>query len=103
MSNPNGQRYSIRAEIWLYPGKGGWHFVTLPPEQSAEIRMIFAPAANAWGSLPVVATLGDMQWRTSIFPDRKPRCYQLPINAAARSREKVGVGDTISCTIELGS
>lgn len=22
--------FEFDAELWLYPGKGGWHFVTLP-------------------------------------------------------------------------
>jgi hypothetical protein len=101
MPDRSRNRYTISAEIWRYPGKGGWHFVTLPAEQSSEIRAIFAAAANAWGSLPVVATIDGTQWRTSMFPDAKSRCYQSPIKAEARKREKVGVGDTVACVIEV--
>jgi hypothetical protein len=35
-------RYQMEAEIWVYPGKGGWHFVTLPAEFGARIRTAMA-------------------------------------------------------------
>ena len=29
-------RYETRADIWVYPGKGGWHFMTLPTDVAAQ-------------------------------------------------------------------
>ncbi|TIU93337.1 MAG: DUF1905 domain-containing protein [Mesorhizobium sp.] len=42
-------RYDVQAEIWVYPGKGGWHFVTLPPELGARIKTATAGMAGPWG------------------------------------------------------
>ena len=43
-------RYEMRAEIWVYPGKGGWHFVTLPTDVAARIKAAMAgpPLGLAW-------------------------------------------------------
>ena len=31
---------TVTAPIWLWSeGQGSWHFLTVPPEQSAEIRV----------------------------------------------------------------
>lgn len=31
---------AFSATIWLYPGKGGWHFVTLPKSVAAQVRFL---------------------------------------------------------------
>lgn len=42
-------RYDMQAEIWVYPGKGGWHFVTLPPELGARIKAAMVGMARPLG------------------------------------------------------
>ncbi|TPI38944.1 DUF1905 domain-containing protein [Mesorhizobium sp. B3-1-6] len=46
-------RYETRAEIWVYPGKGGWHFMTLPTDVAARIQAATAGLARPWGSLGI--------------------------------------------------
>ena len=36
-----GVKYEFSAEPWQYGAPGGWHFVSLPKELSAEIRANF--------------------------------------------------------------
>src|SRR5215471_17636333 len=67
--------YRVRAKVWLYQGKGGWHFANLSPQQSAEIRARFSMDARGWGSLPVSARIGKTEWRTAIFPARRSSIY----------------------------
>lgn len=45
------------AVVWSYEGKGGWHFVSLPEEDSARIREIFKSEEQGWGRLPVEASI----------------------------------------------
>ncbi|MGE5409110.1 MAG: hypothetical protein ACM3NV_10920 [Syntrophothermus sp.] len=33
-----GDAYEFDAQLCLYPGEAGWHFVTLPPNLSDEAR-----------------------------------------------------------------
>jgi hypothetical protein len=94
-------KYKIRAEVWLYPGMAGWHFVTLPKKQSETIRKAFSSMKRGWGSLPVEITLGKTSWETSIFPDKKIGAYLLPLKSDVRKKEKVLAGDTISFLLEV--
>lgn len=91
-----GVSYDLQAELWLYPGVSGWHFLTLPKNQAAEIRGLFGDVARGWGSLPVRVTVGASTWTTSIFPDKKSGSYLLPVKATVRKAEGIVAGDTVS-------
>lgn len=101
MRAPRSHRYKIRSKVWLYDGPAAWHFITLSGEQSGEIALLAAHSKSAWGSIPVIATIGRTSWKTSIFPDKKRGAYLLPLKAAVRTKEKIEQCDTIAVTIEL--
>ncbi|BCM18521.1 DUF1905 domain-containing protein [Mesorhizobium sp. J8] len=94
-------RYEMRAKIWVYPGKGGWHFVTLPTDVAARIKEAMAGLARPWGSLGVTASIGKTRWQTSLFPDRASGSLLLPLKAPVRLREGLKAGDTPTLTIEV--
>ncbi len=95
------KEYKIKEKVWLYPGKAGWNFVTIPAEVSNDINYFFDHQKKGWGSLPVKVTLGKTQWKTSIFPDKKSNTFLLPLKAEVRKKEDFKVGDLISFTIEI--
>ena len=94
-------RYEMRAEIWVYPGKGGWHFVTLPTEVATRIKAAMAGLARPWGSLGITAAIGKTRWQTSLFPDKASGSLLLPVKAAVRQRESLRAGDMPTLTIEI--
>jgi hypothetical protein len=94
-------KMKIRSKLWLYPGPGGWHFITLPTQQAKEIKSSLRGMRRGWGSLPVKATIGKTTWKTSIFPDRKSSSYVLPIKADVRKKERIDEGDTVSLTLDV--
>ncbi len=91
----------MRAAIWVYPGKGGWHFVTLPTEVAARIKAAMAGLARPWGSLGVTASIGKTRWQTSLFPDKASGSLLLPVKASVRQREGLKAGDAPTLTIEI--
>jgi Domain of unknown function (DUF1905) len=93
--------YLVRAKVWLYPGKGGWHFVTLSSKQSKEIRALFGGEAGGWGSLPVSVRIGGTEWKTSLFPDKKSGGYMFAIKSEVRLKEQIGAGDTITADVRI--
>ena len=95
-------QYRVRAKVWRYPGKGGWHFANLSRRQSAEIRIRFAEQRRGWGSVPVTVRIGRTVWQTSLFPDKKSPTYIFAIKADVRERERIGDGDTISAVVTVG-
>lgn len=94
-------RYQAECEIWVFAGKGGWHFATLPPNLTEPLRTVRGGHSGAWGSLRVEATVGASTWRTSLFPDSKAGAFLLPIKAAVRKKEKIAAGDTVLVTVEV--
>jgi hypothetical protein len=93
--------YTVTVKVWLYPGNGGWHFVSIPPDTTQDIDFYFSHAKKGWGSLPVTVTVGSTTWTTSIFADKKTATYLLPVKADVRKAEGITAGDDISLTMEL--
>ena len=94
---------TFTAPLWLWCGEGGsWHFLTLPEAQSAEIGLEAAAAGprRGFGSVRVEARIGDVAWRTSIFP-QKAGTYLLPVKAEVRRRAGIAAGDEVTVVVEL--
>lgn len=90
---------TFTAPLWLWNGKGAWHFVTLPVDDSQIIRM--AVPRRGWGSVRVKARIGETSWATSIFPDSKSGAYLLPVKADVRKAERLAPGDAVGITLSL--
>jgi len=91
---------SFDAELWLYDGDGGWHFVTLPEDVAEEVREV-APVRGGFGSVRVSVTVGDVRWATSLFPDSKSGSFVLPVKKQVREANDLLAGDTVRVRIEL--
>ncbi|MDX8460759.1 DUF1905 domain-containing protein [Mesorhizobium humile] len=94
-------RYEMQAEIWVYPGKGGWHFMTVPTDVATRIKAAMVGLARPWGSLGVTASTGKTRWQTSLFPDKASGSLLLPVKTSVRQREGLGAGDAPTVTIEI--
>lgn len=93
--------YSFTAELWLYPGEAGWHFLTLPADIAEEIRERSARASKAFGSIKVGAEIAGHAWQTSLFADTTTSSYLLPVKKTVRSAAKIGRGDNVAVTVTL--
>lgn len=96
--------YVFQAELWLYPGQAGWHFLTLPPDVADQIADVVAEqgAGNkAFGSVKVTADIGGHSWQTSLFPDTKAGSYLLPVKKAVRTNASISAGDQVEVRLEL--
>ena len=86
--------------LWIWKGEaaGRWFFLTVPEEQCAEIKAHAFSLPRGFGSVRVEAAIGDVTWRTSVFP-LNAGGYLLPVKAEIRKRAKLAVGDEV--TVEL--
>ena len=95
---------TVTAPLWLWNGeKGSWHFLTVPVEQAVEVRLLTIGPRNAFGSIKVEASIGDVRWRTSLFPVSKTGEYVLPVKADVRRRAGIAAGDEVMVSLELAS
>ncbi|MCU0635677.1 MAG: DUF1905 domain-containing protein [Gemmatimonadaceae bacterium] len=84
-------RVRFRATLWRSPGKGGWHFVDVPPR--------CAPSRHgAWGRAPVTATVNGSTWKTSAWRGENRRVL-LPL--PKRIRGALEEGDRVWVTLEF--
>ncbi|ACP23545.1 hypothetical protein NGR_b20990 (plasmid) [Sinorhizobium fredii NGR234] len=93
--------FEFDAELWLYPGKGGWHFITLPADIAGQIRFLTEPKTRGWRSETVIARTGWTEWTTSIFPDKASGSFLLPVKAEVRRQEKLVAGQVVRIILML--
>ena len=88
--------------LWIWKGEaaGRWYFVTVPEEQSDEIRAQAFGTPRGFGSVRVEVTIGDVTWRTSVFPLNSGG-YVLPVKKEMRSRAGIGAGDDVTVELKL--
>ncbi len=93
-------QFTFTAPIWIYSGKGAWHFVTLPKDAADEIKF-FNATAKGFMPIKVTATVGETTWKTAIFPDSKSGSYLLAIKAEIRKKEKLSACDNVKLSISI--
>ena len=84
--------------IWFWRGPAPWFFVTVPADQSRELKAISNWVTYGWGVIPVHVQIGNTGWQTSLFP--KDDRYLVPIKASVRKAENLEEGDYV--TVRLG-
>jgi hypothetical protein len=90
---------TVTAPLWLWSG-GSWHFLTLPEEDCSELRIQALSNRRGFGSVRVECSIGDVTWRTSVFP-QKSGGYLLPVKGSVRRDANVAAGDEVTVTLRL--
>jgi len=89
--NRKGIKYEFTAKPWQYAGSGGWHFISLPEKLAKEIRNCLKSEEEGWGRLKATAKIGNSEWQTAIWFDRKMITYLLPLKAEIRKSEDLTI------------
>ena len=93
----------VTSLLWIWKGSdaaGRWFFITVPEEQSDEIRAQAFGTPRGFGSVRVEVTIGDVTWRTSVFPLNSGG-YVLPVKKEVRCRAGIGAGDDVTVELEI--
>jgi hypothetical protein len=92
--------FVISEKVWLYPGKGGWHFVTITKKDADVIKQEYIWPRAGFGSIPVNVTIGKTKWKTSIFPE-KGGTFVLPLKKSVREKEGISEGESPKILLEV--
>ena len=101
MSTAPKLSYTFESSIWSVSTPAHLFFVSLPREMSEDILDLVGIKLNPWGTVPVVATIGDFSWDSSMFPRPERSEYDLPLNARVRKRLSLEAGQSIAVSIEI--
>lgn len=101
----------VTSLLWIWKGSdaaGRWYFITVPDEQSDEIRAHAFGNPRGFRSVKVEARIDDpssgsgqaITWRTSIFPLNSGG-YLLPVKKEVRCKAGIGAGDEVTVELDL--
>lgn len=91
--------YKFIAEVWLWPGIGGWHFVNVPDSISKQIRQKFGK-----GMIKVLCQVKSTKWNTALFPYKNQKGefgYLISIKKYVRNKENVFKGDKLKISFNI--
>ena len=80
---------TFKARLVKYPGKGGWHFATVPDR-------LAPPVTHGWGRTPVSATVDGYGWATSVW---RAKDGSTVLAVPKRARGDKRHGDTVHVRI----
>jgi hypothetical protein len=91
--------WEITGALWYWRGPAPWFFVTVPDEESLDLREAAASLSYGWGMVPVTATVGDTTWTTSLWPQEDR--YVVPVKADVRRAEGLAEGDVVTVRLSV--
>ena len=89
----------VTGDVWEWRGTAPYYFVTVPDEESAQLREVAAGVTYGWGMIPVRGRVGDTDFDTSLWP--KDGRYVVPLKDAVRDAEGVVEGDVVTVTLTV--
>ena len=92
--------FEFTGQVFEWRGPAPFYYVALPDEDSADLKEASAMLTYGWGVIPVVVTVGDTEWQTSLFP--KDGRYLVPLKDKVREAEGLDTGDEILVRMTAG-
>lgn len=92
---------TLTAPLKLWTGaEGSSHFMVLPPGPALEVRAHSLLSPRGFGSVRVACAIGDVAWRTSLFP-QKSGGYFLPVKSEVCRKARIAAGDEVTVSLDL--
>lgn len=85
---------TFSGEIWEWRGPAPYYFVTVPDEESLDLKAVSTAVTYGWGMIPVRVRIGATEWKTSLWP--KGGRYVLPLRDRVRRAEGLNQGDSVT-------
>jgi len=90
---------SFEAELIEWRGPAPFYFIAVPSEHVDEVRYTARLASYGWGVVPVEAAVGEITFRTSLFP--RDGGYLLPIRVSVRKALKLELGMPLRVQMQI--
>lgn len=86
-------------KIFYWRGPSPFYFVTVPTDESQEIKLISGIVTYGWGVIPTTVQIGNTVFQTSLFP--KDGHYLVPIKKSVRDAENLDIDDEVTLQLEI--
>lgn len=103
------ERLTHTGPLWRWTGAtgtGSWHFVTIDGAagealSGTALMRRMEGTLRGFGSIRVMATIGDSRFATSVFPSKEQAGWLLPVKAGVRKAEGLDAGDLVDVALEF--
>ena len=92
-------RFRFETRIIEWRGPSPFFYAPIPPEHVEALRQVAKVVTYGWGCVPVEARIGDVAFKTALFP--KDETYLLPLKVAVRRRADITAGDQIAVEMTI--
>jgi len=86
-------QFRFEAEVIHWRGPSPFFFVPIPASHCEEVRRLSKLVTYGWGMIPVEAMIGEVLFKTSLFP--KDDIYLLPLKTVVRRKCNLTAGDLV--------
>lgn len=80
-------------------GPASYYFIAIPEHLTGEIRWAATQASYGWGVVPVTATIGGVEFATSLFP--RDGSYFLPLKIAVRRQANIAPEGEVAVSLRI--
>jgi hypothetical protein len=92
-------RFRFETRIIEWRGPSPFFYAPIPAGYVEELRQLAKIVSYGWGVAPVEAQIGDVAFKTSLFP--KDGGYLLPLKDAVRQTANVTANDLIVVNLTI--
>ncbi|MEP7736187.1 DUF1905 domain-containing protein [Nocardioides sp. 31GB23] len=90
--------FELEGPVVEWRGPAPFYFVQVSAEDSEDLKEA-AKGVEYWGQVPVLARLGDVEFRTALFP--KGGRYLVPLKVAVRRAAGVEHGEVVTVRLDV--
>ena len=101
-------KFTCAAPLTRWQGdRGTYHLIVITGEPAEQIAMharlhrLEFGKQRGFGSVKIMAGIGDSSWKTSVFPQQKQSEWILPVSKKVMRAEDLAEGDSITLSLEL--
>ena len=102
------ERIELKAPLSRWQGeRGTYHLITITGKDAETLQAheamhrLECGARRGFGSVKVIARIGDTEWTTSVFPQNKRSEWVLLVSKKVMRIEDLAEGDPVGLTLDL--
>ncbi|KQS05183.1 hypothetical protein ASG11_05170 [Sphingomonas sp. Leaf357] len=90
---------AFEGQVIEWRGPAPFYFARISAEDARALLLAARRASYGWGCVPMAATIGVVEFRTSLFP--KDGGFLLPLKATVRQVLAVVPGDRVEAVVRI--
>ncbi|HVN01888.1 MAG TPA: DUF1905 domain-containing protein [Caulobacteraceae bacterium] len=91
----------FETDVIYWRGPSPFFYAPIPAEHVEALRRAARLVSYGWGMIPVEARIGDVAFKTALFP--KDETYLLPLKTVVRRKTDITAGDRVTVDMTISN